>query len=53
MPVFDDLAKEQRPTGVAGQAYPIFAGTDSVAGPEAAPRTPANLLRHLRDSLTR
>ena len=54
VPVFDDLAKEQRPTGVAGQAYTVFAGTDSVGRPlQAAPKTPANLLRQLRDGLTR
>ena len=54
VPVFDDLAKEQRPTGVAGQAYTIFAGTDSVGRPlQAAPKTPANLLRQLRDGFTR
>jgi len=54
VPVFEDLAKEQRPSGVPWQAYTIFAGTDSVGRPlHAAPKTPANLLRQLRDGFAR
>jgi len=54
VPVFEDLAKEQRPSGAPWQAYTIFAGTDSVGRPlHAAPKTPANLLRQLRDGLAR
>ena len=54
MPVFEDVAKEQRPSGVPWQAYTIFAGTDSVGRPlHAAPKTPAHLLHQLRDGFTR
>jgi hypothetical protein len=54
VPVFEDVAKEQRPSGVPWQAYTIFAGTDSVGRPlHAAPKTPANLLRQLRDGFAR
>ena len=54
VPVFEDLAKEQRPSGAPWQAYTIFAGTDSVGRPlHAAPKTPANILRHLRDGFAR
>ncbi|MBM2804355.1 MAG: hypothetical protein HW419_2248 [Deltaproteobacteria bacterium] len=54
VPVFEDLAKEQRPSGVPWQAYTLFAGTDSVGRPlHAAPKTPANLLRQLRDGFAR
>jgi len=54
VPVFEDLAKEQRPSGAPWQAYTIFAGTDSVGRPlHAAPKTPANLLRQLRDGFAR
>ena len=54
VPVFEDFAKEQRPSGVPWQAYTIFAGTDSVGRPlHAAPKTPANLLHQLRDGFTR
>ena len=54
VPVFEDLAKEQRPSGVPWQAYTIFAGTDSVGRPlHAAPKTPENMLRQLRDGFAR
>ncbi len=54
VPVFEDVAKEQRPTGVPWQAYTILAGTDSVGRPlHAAPKTPAHLLLQLRDGFTR
>ena len=54
VPVFEDVAKEQRPSGVPWQAYTIFAGTDSVGRPlHAAPKTPAHLLHQLRDGFTR
>jgi tripartite-type tricarboxylate transporter receptor subunit TctC len=54
VPVFEDMAKEQRPSGVPWQAYTIFAGTDSVGRPlHAAPKTSANLLHQLRDGFAR
>ena len=54
MPVFEDVAKERRPSGVPWQAYTILAGTDSVGRPlHAAPKTPANFLRQLRDGFAR
>ena len=54
VPVFGDVAKEQRPSGVPWQAYTIFAGTDSVGRPlHAAPKTPAHLLHQLRDGFAR
>jgi hypothetical protein len=54
VPVFEDLAKEQRPTGVPWQAYTIFAGTDSVGRPlHAAPKTPAVIVRQLREGFAR
>jgi hypothetical protein len=52
--VFEDLAKEQKPSGAPWQAYTIFAGTDSVGRPlHAPPKTPANVMRQLRDGLAR
>jgi len=54
VPVFEDLAKEQRPSGAPWQAYTIFAGTDSVGRPlHAPPKTSANVVRQLRDGLAR
>jgi tripartite-type tricarboxylate transporter receptor subunit TctC len=54
VPVFEDMANEQRPSGVPWQAYTIFAGTDSVGRPlHAAPKTSANLLHQLRDGFAR
>jgi tripartite-type tricarboxylate transporter receptor subunit TctC len=54
VPVFEDLAKDQRPTGIAWQAYTIWAGSDSVGRPlHAAPKTPAELVRVLRGALAR
>jgi hypothetical protein len=48
VPVFEDLAKEQKPSGAPWQAYTIFAGTDSVGRPlHAPPKTPVNVVRHL------
>jgi hypothetical protein len=52
--VFEDIAKEQRPSGTAWQAYTIWAGSDSAGRPfHAAPRTPAEILRLLRDGFAR
>jgi hypothetical protein len=54
VPVFDDIAKEQRPSGTPWQAYTIWAGSDSVGRPfHAAPKTPAEILRVLRDGFAR
>jgi hypothetical protein len=54
VPVFEDVAKDQRPTGIAWQAYTIWAGSDSVGRPlHAAPKTPAELVRALRGGLAR
>jgi tripartite-type tricarboxylate transporter receptor subunit TctC len=54
VPVFEDLAKEQRPTGVPWQAYLIWAGSDSIGRPlNAAPKTSAELTRTLRDAFAR
>jgi hypothetical protein len=54
VPVFEDLAKEQRPSGIAWQAYTIWAGSDSIGRPlHAPPKTPADILRVLRDAFAR
>jgi hypothetical protein len=54
VPVFEDLAKEQRPSGTAWQAYTIWAGTDSIGRPfHGAPKTPAELMRVLREGFAR
>jgi tripartite-type tricarboxylate transporter receptor subunit TctC len=54
VPVFDDLAKDKRPTGTAWQAYTIWAGSDSAGRPfHAAPKTPAEIVRVLRDGFAR
>ena len=51
VPVFEDVAKDQRLSGVPWQAYTIWAGSDSVGRPlHAAPKTPAEILRTLRDA---
>jgi hypothetical protein len=51
VPVFEDVAKDQRPGGVPWQAYTIWAGSDSVGRPlHAAPKTPAETLRTLREA---
>ena len=51
VPVFEDIAKDQRPGGVPWQAYMIWAGSDSVGRPlNAAPKTPPEILRALRDA---
>ncbi|HEY7554502.1 MAG TPA: hypothetical protein VIH18_06805 [Candidatus Binatia bacterium] len=50
VPVFEEVAKEQRPSGISWQAYTILAGSDSGGRPlYAAPKTPAQILRVLRD----
>ena len=49
VPVFDDIAKDQRPSGTPWQAYVIWAGSDSVGRPfHAAPKTPAESARLAR-----
>jgi tripartite-type tricarboxylate transporter receptor subunit TctC len=54
VPVFDEMAKVQRPSGSAWQAYTIWAGSDSVGRPfHAAPKTPADIVRVLRDGFAR
>jgi hypothetical protein len=54
VPLFEDVAKEQRPTGFAWQAYTIWAGSDSVGRPlHAPPKTPAEIMRILRDGFAR
>jgi hypothetical protein len=54
VPVFEDVAKEQRPSGTPWQAYMIWAGSDSAGRPfHAAPKTPPEILRILRDSFAR
>jgi len=54
VPVFEDVAKEQRPSGTPWQAYTIWAGSDSVGRPfHAAPKTPPEILRVLRDGFAR
>jgi hypothetical protein len=54
VPVFEDVAKSQRPTGAAWQAYTIWAGSDSVGRPLlAAPKTPTDVVRVLRDGFGR
>jgi hypothetical protein len=54
VPVFDDVAKEQRPTGTAWQAYTVLAGSDSAGRPlYAAPKTPDEILHVLRDAFAR
>lgn len=54
VPVFEDLAKDQRPGGIAWQAYTIWAGADSVGRPlQAAPKTPAHITRALREAFVR
>jgi hypothetical protein len=54
VPVFEDVAKDQRPTGTAWQAYMIWAGSDSVGRPfHAAPKTPPDIVRVLRDGFAR
>jgi tripartite-type tricarboxylate transporter receptor subunit TctC len=54
VPVFEDLAKEQRPAGMAWQAYTIWAGTDSIGRPfQGAPKTPAEIMRPLREGFAR
>lgn len=51
VPVFEDVAKDPRLSGVPWQAYMIWAGSDSVGRPlHAAPKTPAEILRTLRDA---
>lgn len=54
VPVFEDVAKDQRPSGTPWQAYTIWAGSDSVGRPfHAPPKIPAEVLRVLRDGFTR
>jgi hypothetical protein len=54
VPVFEDAAKERRPTGTAWQAFTIWAGSDSAGRPlHAAPKTPADIVRILREGLAR
>ncbi len=54
VPVFEDLAREQRPSGFAWQAYTVWAGSDSVGRPlHAPPKTPADIQRVLRDGFAR
>jgi hypothetical protein len=54
VPVFEDVAKDQRPTGVPWQAYTIWAGSDSIGRPlQAAAKTPAEISRTLREAFMR
>jgi tripartite-type tricarboxylate transporter receptor subunit TctC len=54
VPVFEDVAKDRRPSGTSWQAYVIWAGSDSAGRPfHAAPKTPAEILRVLRDGFAR
>jgi tripartite-type tricarboxylate transporter receptor subunit TctC len=54
VPVFEDVAKDKRPAGIAWQAYTIWAGSDSVGRPfHAPPKTPAEIVRLLRDGFAR
>jgi tripartite-type tricarboxylate transporter receptor subunit TctC len=54
VPVFEDVAKEQRPSGIPWQAYMIWAGSDSVGRPlHAPPKTPPEIVRSLRDAFAR
>jgi hypothetical protein len=54
VPVFEDVAKERRPSGIPWQAYTIFAGSDSGGRPlHAAPKTPGQILRVLREGFAR
>jgi tripartite-type tricarboxylate transporter receptor subunit TctC len=54
VPLFEDAAKERRPSGIAWQAYTIWAGSDSIGRPfHAAPNTPPEILRILRDGFAR
>jgi hypothetical protein len=54
VPVFEDIAKDQRPSGVPWQAYMIWAGSDSVGRPlQAAAKTPVEITRTLRDAFAR
>jgi tripartite-type tricarboxylate transporter receptor subunit TctC len=54
VPVFEDLTREQRPSGFAWQAYTVWAGSDSVGRPlHAPPKTPADIQRVLRDAFAR
>jgi tripartite-type tricarboxylate transporter receptor subunit TctC len=54
VPVFEDVAKNQRPSGTAWQAYTIWAGSDSAGRPlHAAPKTPGETVRVLRESFAR
>jgi len=54
VPVFEDVAKERRPSGSPWQAYIVLAGSDSGGRPlYAAPKTPAQILRVLREGFAR
>jgi tripartite-type tricarboxylate transporter receptor subunit TctC len=54
VPVFEDVAKERRPTGTAWQAFAIWAGSDSAGRPlYGAPKTPPEITRVLRDGFAR
>ena len=54
VPVFEDVAKERRPTGTAWQAFTIWAGSDSAGRPlYAAPKTPPDITRVLRAGFAR
>ena len=54
VPVFEDVAKDQRHAEVPWQAYMIWAGSDSVGRPlQAAPKTPSEVTRTLREAFTR
>jgi hypothetical protein len=52
--LLQDLAKGQRPSEFAWQAYTVWAGSDSVGRPlHAPPKRPAAILRVLRDAFAR
>ncbi|HEU4342259.1 MAG TPA: hypothetical protein VFU31_11865 [Candidatus Binatia bacterium] len=54
VPVFEEVAKDQRPSGIPWQAYTIWAGSDSVGRPlHAPPKTPPDIVRSLRDAFAR
>ncbi|HWP59969.1 MAG TPA: hypothetical protein VNL14_18905 [Candidatus Acidoferrales bacterium] len=51
VPTFEEMLGAKRPAGVAWQAYVSWAGSDSAGRPlHAAPNTPANILKTLRDA---
>lgn len=54
VPTFEELLGTKRPMGVAWQAYVSWAGSDSAGRPlYAAPKTPPEIIKTLRDALSR